>query len=256
MIKNFKAINKETNEKVRCAQYDEDRIFVFRKGSSKYGWYYSIESFNLTFEIIKEKSEKEKWEQAYKKIIKLLSESGLWPSIKERCETLLSYGYDVWKQMLELEYQKYYKNEDDFFISKTGKKSYQIENKELKNSLLREFNLSNYGDLIQKYPAYFYSDTYNLHFGSEFEYHIPRFKSMYFGVFNKNIKSQILYALKNHENYSSGRTDKWDKTSYDVSFEYNAEKNMAWYSEEYRNCGNGHYYLALNNSVALFCEND
>ena len=40
------------------------------------------------------------------------------------------------------------------------------------------------------------------------------------------------------------------------TFEYEPDKNKAWYSEEYRGCGNGHYYIALNSSMALFCEND
>lgn len=30
----------------------------------------------------------------------------------------------------------------------------------------------------------------------------------------------------------------------------------AWYSEEYRGRGNGHYYLALDERHAMFCEND
>ena len=58
------------------------------------------------------------------------------------------------------------------------------------------------------------------------------------------------------KDYSSGRTDKWDKTSYDVSFQLKAKERKAWYSEEYRGCGNGHYYLALNHSCALFYEHD
>jgi hypothetical protein len=62
---------------------------------------------------------------------------------------------------------------------------------------------------------------------------------------------EIARALHSKQNISiSGRTN------YDVSFEYNAEKGMAWYSEEYKNCGNGHYYLALNGTHAIFWEDD
>lgn len=43
---------------------------------------------------------------------------------------------------------------------------------------------------------------------------------------------------------------------YDVSFEYNPETNKAWYSEEYVGCANGHYYLALNRTHAVFYETD
>ena len=40
------------------------------------------------------------------------------------------------------------------------------------------------------------------------------------------------------------------------TFEYKADKNKAWYSEEYRGCGNGHYYIAIDENTALFIEND
>lgn len=43
---------------------------------------------------------------------------------------------------------------------------------------------------------------------------------------------------------------------YDVSFSYDPEKKKAWYSEEYRGCGNGYYYIALNRTHALFVEKD
>lgn len=79
-----------------------------------------------------------------------------------------------------------------------------------------------------------------------------KLKSMYFGKFdNETEKQTIKEKIQNNENYST-----WHRTNYDTSFEYNAEKKMAWYSEEYKNCGNGHYYFALDNSTALFCEND
>ena len=58
-------------------------------------------------------------------------------------------------------------------------------------------------------------------------------------------------ALKNNLNYSIE-----NRVNYDVSYEYNAETKKAWYSEEYINCGNGHYYLAIDENTAIFCEND
>lgn len=44
--------------------------------------------------------------------------------------------------------------------------------------------------------------------------------------------------------------------NYDVGFSYNPKQKKAWYSEEFKNCSNGHYYLALNNTHAFFIEND
>ena len=46
--------------------------------------------------------------------------------------------------------------------------------------------------------------------------------------------------------------------SYDYSIEVSHDKgcSMAWYSEEFKGCGNGHYYLLLDAETALFCEDD
>ena len=50
---------------------------------------------------------------------------------------------------------------------------------------------------------------------------------------------------------------RWEK-GYDNSIECGPRSDdmCAWYSEEYRGCGNGHYYLALDARHALFVEND
>ena len=69
--------------------------------------------------------------------------------------------------------------------------------------------------------------------------------------FNADILKRIASAMQDKKSCNeSGRTN------YDVSFEYSAEKNTAWYSEEFKGCGNGHYYLALDASHALFYEDD
>ena len=46
--------------------------------------------------------------------------------------------------------------------------------------------------------------------------------------------------------------------NYDYSVEVSHDKgcSMAWYSEEFKGCGNGHYYLLLDAETALFCEDD
>lgn len=81
----------------------------------------------------------------------------------------------------------------------------------------------------------------------------PKIKSISFGnkgltEFNRN---RITQALKNKEKLSI-----FERANYDLTFEYNPEKNKAWWSEEYRGCGNGHYYLMLDDRHALYCEDD
>jgi hypothetical protein len=46
------------------------------------------------------------------------------------------------------------------------------------------------------------------------------------------------------------------RTNYDISFNYKPEANKAWYSEEFKDCGNGHYYVALDSTHCLFIEDD
>ena len=61
-------------------------------------------------------------------------------------------------------------------------------------------------------------------------------------------------AIANKETYSSPR---WYK-GYDNSVSCKIWDGImcAWYSEEYKNCGNGHYYLAIDATHAIFCEDD
>lgn len=52
--------------------------------------------------------------------------------------------------------------------------------------------------------------------------------------------------------------DKEFKTHWTNGYDYSVEvrKGKAWFSQEFRGCGNGHYYLLLDANVAIFCEND
>ena len=78
-----------------------------------------------------------------------------------------------------------------------------------------------------------------------------KIKRMNFGRTNEFVLAKIAEAMRDGKALSdSGRT------SYDVSFEYQPDKKKAWYSEEFRGYGNGHYYLALNATHVMFYEDD
>lgn len=65
-------------------------------------------------------------------------------------------------------------------------------------------------------------------------------------IFEKAIKEQTAYS------------DRWRK-NYDNSISCQKCDDgimRAWYSEEFKDCGNGHYYLAINATHAIFCEDD
>lgn len=76
-------------------------------------------------------------------------------------------------------------------------------------------------------------------------------KSRWDNAKTEHIRRNIAEALKNKTSYQCRGSN-----GYDVSFEYDAEKNKAWYSEEYVGCGNGHYYLALDSTHAIYYEKD
>ena len=58
-------------------------------------------------------------------------------------------------------------------------------------------------------------------------------------------------AIKNKENFLSGRFDLY---GYDGSIQFKKEDNgdfKGWLSKEYRDCGNGYYYLLINDEYFI-----
>lgn len=70
-----------------------------------------------------------------------------------------------------------------------------------------------------------------------------------------SFEEQVSLAIANKEDYHSPT---WEK-GYDNSVSVQKGKDgivRGWYSEEYRGCGNGHYYLLIDAKHAIFSEND
>jgi hypothetical protein len=83
---------------------------------------------------------------------------------------------------------------------------------------------------------------------------IKRIKTMAFESYERDYyKRRIKESFINKENIRH----RWTK-GYDNSFEVRFDKDYprGWYSEEYRGCGNGHYYFLLDECHALFGEDD
>ena len=72
---------------------------------------------------------------------------------------------------------------------------------------------------------------------------------------NENEYERIRQAMAENRNMSIPRID---GLHYDVSFRFEVGEKVrrAWYSEEYRNCGNGHYYLVIDHQRAIYYEKD
>ena len=207
----------------RAMLEDEEKVFIYAKGRKHYGCRITRAEFNNNY-IVLEKTETQIEQTRQKKldtIISKLEKSGLWKHLLIKFKNMKLYS--------NLEKQKIAK----LFCDNT------------KQSL--DYVRNNYSFMINKKEnGDEYLDTDYIWGLSEL-----KTKSMYFGYNNKRYKEQIKQALDNKQKLSLTQ-----RVNYDVSFEYNPEKGLAWYSEEYRNCGNGHYYLALDENTALFCEND
>lgn len=66
--------------------------------------------------------------------------------------------------------------------------------------------------------------------------------------------AEVENAIRDKKDYRKRWTNGYDNT-LEISFENN-DYPRGWYSEEYRGCGNGHYYLLFDATHAIFYEDD
>ena len=79
-------------------------------------------------------------------------------------------------------------------------------------------------------------------------------KTVNYGRWSREADRQLVAnAITTKTNYHT----RWRK-GYDNSLEVRFDNGYArgWYSEEYKDCGNGHYYFLLDETHILFGEND
>ena len=182
-----------------------------------------------------------------RRAVKCMEKSGMWPEIKEAFENILASGM-TWDE------RKYLSTLRHDGSKWTGELRF-VDGKWTVDDADQ--------DMVARYKARFPFSFKNADNGREYidtryiyEVSGCHLKAMNFGKAgeweSETTKRLIKEALEKKISYSSGRI----RVGYDVSFRYDAEENKAWYSEEYRNCGNGHYYLALDGNTALFCEDD
>lgn len=231
----YKAKN-SIGQNVRIAK-ESSSGFVFAKSSSKYGRRFDTAEILENYTLAETVDENIAWHKRLNRAIKAMTVSGLWANIRELFTNLLEMNYYDKQKMQNIYWE---------IIS-------------LKDMPAEEYNqtfLDKFAEYYEKYAFAFYEDKegkLHLHTDYIFEISDCKLKSMYFGFRNKKTKEEIKEAIVNNTSYSLPYPI---RTSYDVSFRYNAEKKSAIYAEEYKGCGNGHYYLALNENIALFAEND
>lgn len=225
-----------TKEKRRVFIKD-GRVWVMQRGRRRYGS--SISGFQydvidiLPINKKPAKPDTEKWRDAMIKIRDRLEKSGLWKDILADVKLALDIGQDK----LRLGYDQYWLRYDD----KSYDESVKINLIKLKAIDPRLIKVDENGREYENTQLLWHLSG------------IPKVKKMNFGRPETNaiILADIKRAMANKE-----KIDKSGRTNYDVSFGYNPELNQAWYSEEYTGMGNGHYYLALDETHAIFWEDD
>lgn len=234
----------------RAVLEDDRHVFIYNPRSKRYGMRLDVDYFITAYisDVTPAGNESVAWERRVKNAIKKLDASGLWPNIKQTFEELLEMGYERRRKLHDLFWDYSW---GEFELRKGTR-----NNPERAAAYNKAFE-DHYGTLMNEIPfAFLKGDTedslWYVNTDLIFEMSDAKQKSMYFGKWgNTRIKAEIQLSFDEKRRYSARA-----RTSYDVSFEYDPEKNKAWYSEEYKNCGNGHYYLAIDANTALFYEDD
>ena len=231
------AINLHDNKEYRFVIESDGSYFVLAPKRKTRGWRYSPTQFFNYYKIKETKTgltENDKWKKRLKKAIALCKQNDLWHNLQEIWENLYNHVSLEEKRRI---YEDYWAC--DRYNKEKGEQNYM------------DFVSS----VKAKYPFMIKADENGKeHIITDYIWELSdcTLKSMYFGKWdNAIIKDNIRRALAEKRKHSESVT-----ISYDVSFEYNPDIKKAWYSEEYRNCGNGHYYLALSENAAVFAEND
>lgn len=239
IFEKFKA-RRSNGDVVRCMREENGTVFVFGKRKTRYGTRYTDEQFKKCYVIVEGADPALLWEKRVKKALECLNRSGLWPDYQTFFENLSKMSYEDREEMKKIDDKRYYTDPETGRYAKRTAAEMEIL----------------WGDYPEKYPFAFGRDEDgNLFFETDYihEKSDAKLKTMYFGKHNNHyVKECISNALAEKRRYCSGRY----RTSYDVSFEYDPSRNMAWYSEEYKDCGNGYYYIALDANTALFIEKD
>ena len=209
---------------VRLWKTDDGRIAILGKGKKKWGHELSgYDHFDewATLSLV-EHDEIDYYKRFVKRAtdgLKMLTESGLWSDIKQSIE---------------------------HFFALT-----ESEQRELVNDIMTDSYELFYKEVYKENGKYSWVHGYQV-----FESFVRKtcWKSIAWCKWERErMSAEVADCIKNGREFSR----RWEN-GYDNSVEIanrNGEK-LAWYSEEYRGCGNGHYYLMFDATHAIFYEDD
>jgi len=200
-------------------------ICRFRRRSRRYGYPLNYGRIQNVTAVQSRKSPEKKWKDAWEKVVARLKCSQLWENLIPDIEIALSMGYERLQKAKKEYWEIPYGDDRDTHVKAYLRKYPELETEK--------------GENIKTDIVWHYSE-------------LPKVKKMRFTKYrNDDVLERIQIAMDRKEKLHLS-----DQYSYDVSFEYNPETNRAWYSEEFRGCGNGHYFLALDATHAIFWEDD
>ena len=209
---------------VRLWKADDGRIAIMGKGRKKWGHELSCYDHYEDWATLRlvEHDEIDYHKRFVKRAtdaLKMLTESGLWPDIKQSIE---------------------------HFFTLT-----ESEQRELVNDIMTDSYELFYHEVYKENGKYSWVHGYQV-----FESFVRKtcWKSIAWHKWERErMSAEVAECIKNGTDFHR----RWEN-GYDNSVEIanrNGEK-LAWYSEEYRGCGNGHYYLMFDATHAIFYEDD
>jgi len=225
---NIKEVEKYINDDNFYFIQNGKRVRLFSKGSylckfanrsRKYG--YRLTDKDLETIFTRRKKRKKTWESAWFDVFQSLKKWELWNDIQDNIELGLKLG--------KANIQKLYEIWDNWDLSQDEK-----------DKKMKEIT----GGIKPNNFIYWNMNT------------MPTVKKMRFHQYRWERETTeeklraILEAFREKRAYSC-----FGYNGYDASFEYDG-KTRAWYSEEYKGCGNGYYYIAISLTHALFMEKD
>lgn len=230
--------DRENIVKARLAWSADGEIMVMGRGRRRYGSHFNKSWWKAVKFPEKRNTKKiDKWTRSWTNVLNRLENSGLWEDYAKDVRLALAIGEDK----IVRANKQYWEHRPNIPYGENDK----LNAEAIKNIDERLIKYRDDGTIYPDTNIIWYMDNY------------AKVKKMRFGRkwLNDRELADIANAMKNKEKICTG-TNGRITGGYDVHFEYNPETNKAWYSEEYRGCGNGHYYLALDATHALFYEDD
>ena len=213
--------------KRRLAKSVWGRPMIMNSGSRKFGQPLEDITGVISIKPVAKQDADTKWFSSVTKAVKMLERSGLWPEVLANLRTALLVG----RAKIKLAYEA-------SCVHPEGVANvYPLRLAGVKAVDERLVKVTSEGEVYSTEILWYMAEPL-------------RIKKMYFGTDSAYKIIEIANALASKTVFKTS-----GESSYDVSYSYDGD-SKAWYSEEFRGCGNGHYYLALDESHAMFYEDD